>query len=48
MSILILLLGLVAIGYLIFRMSKKRGPSKYDRKAQSPWNSLSNGEDPTL
>ena len=48
MPILLTIILLAALGYLLFRMNAKRGPSKYDRKPSTPWDSLSEGEDPTL
>jgi len=47
-NLLILLCALFFIGFLIARLSRKSGPSRYERKAQTPWNSLNEGEDPTL
>ena len=34
-------------GFLILRLSKRGAMSKYDKKPQSKWNSLSEGVDPT-
>jgi len=34
--------------FLASRKSKKKNPSRYDPKARTPWNSLNEGEDPTL
>lgn len=45
------LLPLTMLGaaiYLLTRKSKKKNPSRYERKARTPWNSLNDGEDPTI
>ncbi len=48
MSIAILIAALIILGYLLMRMNRKRGPSKYERKPSSPWSALNEGEDPSL
>lgn len=47
-NILILLAALFFIGYVIKRLGRKSTSSRYERKPQTPWNSLNEGEDPTL
>jgi hypothetical protein len=42
-SLIIILLA----GFLIFRLSKRGAMTKYEKKPQSKWNSLSEGVDPT-
>ncbi len=37
-----------AIIFLLSKLGRRKGPSRYDRKPSTPWNSLSEGEDPTL
>ena len=39
---------LAAAIFLLTRKSKKKNPSRYERKARTPWNSLNEGEDPSL
>lgn len=48
MKIIGLLLFLIFISFLFVKLSKPKGPSRYDRKSSTPWNSLNDGEDPTL
>ena len=47
-NLLLLFLALFFIGYLIRKLGSKSGPSRYERKGKTPWNSLNEGEDPTL
>ncbi len=41
----LLVVALIIGGFLISRMGSAN--SKYDRRAKSPWKSLTDGEDPT-
>ena len=41
------LIIILVAGFLILRLSKRGAMSKYDKKSQSKWNSLSEGVDPT-
>ncbi len=46
LAIVILLLALFI--YLSIRLTKRGLSKRYEPRAQTPWNSLNEGEDPTL
>ena len=50
MNIFILILSISLMGFAIARMSKRTQgkTSRYERKPQSPWSALTEGEDPTV
>lgn len=48
MKLFALFLFIAVISFLMIKLGRKSGPSKYDRKPSTPWNSLSEGEDPTI
>jgi hypothetical protein len=48
MKIIELLLLLALLTFLLKKMSKKSGPSRYDRKPSTPWSALNDGEDPSI
>jgi hypothetical protein len=50
MKILPLVLFIIAMGYALVRLSRKKsaGESRYERKPKNTWNALSEGEDPTV
>jgi len=45
--LVILLLVVLASGYLLFRMARKGLSKKYDRHPTTPWSALNDGVDPT-
>jgi hypothetical protein len=47
-NVFILIAALFFIGFVIRRLGRKSSSTRYERKPKTPWNSLSEGEDPTV
>ena len=47
-NFLILITALFFIGFVVKRLGRKSAPTRYERKPKTPWNSLNEGEDPTV